>query len=76
MTALSGGNHDVQIGNLPVATVRKGISRLGNFYFGGSLNILLFSKGMVSPAVQTRMGNQIGIINVGKAPPTPWSPVE
>ena len=48
------------------ATVRKGISRLGNFYFGGSLNILLFSKGMVSPAVQTRMGNQIGIINVGE----------
>lgn len=56
--------------------VRKGVTRFGNFFFGGSLNILLFSKGMVTPAVQTRMGNQIGIINIGKAPRTPWSPVE
>ena len=58
------------------ATVKKGVTRFGNFYFGGSLNILLFSKGMVTPAVQVRMGNQIGVINVGKAPRTPWSPVE
>jgi len=34
--------------------VTKGKTKFGNFFFGGSLNILLFSKGMVSPAVQTR----------------------
>ncbi|MEM9553331.1 MAG: phosphatidylserine decarboxylase [Acidobacteriota bacterium] len=68
--------------------VRKGITEFGNFYFGGSLNILLFSPvqglgpdgktfdaQMVSPAVQTRMGNQIGILNTPyPAPPTPWTP--
>jgi len=54
--------------------VRKGQTKFGNFFFGGSLDILLFSKGMVSPAVQTRMGNQIGIINVGTAPKSPWTP--
>jgi len=50
----------------PGAEVKRGYSELGNFFYGGSLNIPL-SKGMVSPAVQTRLGNQIGIINV--APP-------
>lgn len=30
---------------------------------------------MLSPAVQTRMGNQIGILNTPyPAPTTPWSP--
>ncbi len=53
--------------------VKKGQTKFGNFFYGGSLNILLFSKGMISPAIQTRMGNQIGIINVGTAPPSPWS---
>jgi len=53
--------------------VRKGVTRFGNFFFGGSLNILLFSKGMLSPAVQTRMGNQIGIIHAGESPKSPWS---
>ena len=53
--------------------VTKGKTKFGNFLFGGSLNILLFSKGMVSPAVQTRMGNQIGVINIGTAPKSPWS---
>ena len=53
--------------------VQKGKTKLGNFFFGGSLNILLFSKGMISPAVQTRMGNQIGVINIGTAPKSPWS---
>ncbi|MDH5179701.1 MAG: phosphatidylserine decarboxylase [Gammaproteobacteria bacterium] len=61
--------------------VFKGKTKLGNFYFGGSLNILLFSTvtvdgkevQMVSPAVQTRMGNQIGIINIGSSPKSPWS---
>ncbi|WP_319549228.1 phosphatidylserine decarboxylase [Desulfogranum marinum] len=53
--------------------VQKGKTKLGNFFFGGSLNILLFSKEMISPAVQTRMGNQIGVINIGAAPKSPWS---
>ena len=51
----------------------KGKTKLGNFFFGGSLNILLFSQDMVTPAVQTRMGNQIGIINIGESPTSPWS---
>lgn len=53
--------------------VVKGVTRLGNFYFGGSLNILLFSKGLVGNEIQTRMGNQIALINVGKTPKSPWS---
>ena len=53
--------------------VQKGKTKFGNFFFGGSLDILLFSKGMISPAVQTRMGSQIGIINIGTAPKSPWS---
>ncbi|MCP4697232.1 MAG: phosphatidylserine decarboxylase [Gammaproteobacteria bacterium] len=53
--------------------VQKGKTKFGNFFYGGSLNILLFSKGMSSPAVQTRMGNQIGIINIGTSPKSPWS---
>jgi phosphatidylserine decarboxylase len=53
----------------PGAEIKRGYTELGNFYYGGSLNILLFSKGMVSPAVQTRLGNQIGIINIGTTPP-------
>jgi phosphatidylserine decarboxylase len=64
------------------AKVKKGVTEFGNFYFGGSLNILLFSPiegangaTMVSPAVQTRMGNQIGILNTPyAAPKTPWTP--
>jgi hypothetical protein len=27
-----------------------------------------FSKGLVSPAIQSRMGNQIAIIDIGKSP--------
>ncbi len=63
-------------------TVTKGVTPFGNFFFGGSLNILLFSPiegvdgrpTMVTPAVQTRMGNQIGILNTPyPAPETPWS---
>jgi len=53
--------------------VKKGVTKFGNFFFGGSLNILLFSRNMVTPAVQTRMGNQIGVINIGSAPSSPWS---
>jgi phosphatidylserine decarboxylase len=54
--------------------VTKGKTKFGNFFYGGSLDILLFSKGMVSPAVQTRMGNQIAVINLGTAPISPWQP--
>lgn len=54
-------------------TVQKGKTKFGNFFYGGSLDILLFSKGMISPAVQTRMGNQIGVINIGSSPKSPWS---
>lgn len=64
------------------AIAKKGITEFGNFFFGGSLNIMLFSPiegfdgaTMVSPAVQTRMGNQIGILNTPyPAPKTPWTP--
>ena len=65
----------------PGLPVVKGVTPFGNFFFGGSLNILLFSPiegfdaQMVSPAVQTRMGNQIGILNTPyRAPRTPWTP--
>lgn len=63
------------------ASVVKGVTPFGNFFFGGSLDILLFSSiegtdvQMLSPAVQTRMGNQIGILNTPyPAPTTPWTP--
>lgn len=46
----------------------RGYTRLGNFFYGGSLNILLFSKGLASGAIQTRLGNQITLFNVGTAP--------
>ena len=52
----------------PGKVVKRGYTRIGSFYYGGSLNILLFSKGMMSPAVQSRLGNQIGIINIGASP--------
>lgn len=50
------------------AQVQKGYTRLGNFLYGGSLNILLFSEGISSGVVQTRMGNQITLLNAGTAP--------
>ena len=64
------------------AIVKKGVTKFGNFFFGGSLNILVFSpiqgvEGspmMVNPAVQTRMGNQIAIFNTPyPAPSTQWT---
>lgn len=65
----------------PGAKVTKGNTPFGYFVFGGSLDILLFSPTegfsaqMLSPAVQTRMGNQIGILNTPyPAPSTPWVP--
>lgn len=64
------------------AKVTKGVTPLGNFFFGGSLNIMLFSPisnidgsyPMVAPAVQTRMGNQITTLNTPySAPKTKWT---
>lgn len=44
--------------------VKKGNSRIGNFLFGGSTYLILFSKGlMTSSAVQVRLGNQIAILD-------------
>ncbi len=53
-------------GKLCEQKVKRGYTRLGNFLYGGSLNILLFSKGLATGAVQTRMGNQITLFNVGE----------
>jgi len=55
---------DVQVGK----KVKRGYTRLGNFYYGGSLNILLFSEGLASGVVQTRLGTQITLFNIGKTP--------
>jgi len=49
-------------------SVARGYTELGNFFYGGSLNILLFSKGLLSPAIQVRLGNQVGILNAGTSP--------
>lgn len=54
-------------------TVKRGYTRLGGFLYGGSLDILLFSKGLATGAVQTRMGNQITLFNIGKTPLPPHS---
>lgn len=48
--------------------VKRGYTRLGNFFYGGSLNIMLFSKGLATGAIQTRLGNQITLFDIGKAP--------
>ncbi len=52
----------------PGLEVERGFTRLGNFFYGGSLDILLFSKGLASAAVQTRLGNQIAVFDVGSSP--------
>lgn len=44
----------------PAARVMRGETRLGNFSYGGSLNILLFSDGLLEPGLQVRLGAQIG----------------
>ncbi|HEW98926.1 MAG: hypothetical protein DRR16_22100 [Candidatus Parabeggiatoa sp. nov. 3] len=51
--------------------VKRGYTRFGNFYYGGSLDILLFSKGLASGVVQTRLGTQITLFNVGTPPVDP-----
>ena len=50
------------------AKVKRGYTRLGNFFYGGSLNIMLFSRGLATGAIQTRLGNQITLFDIGKAP--------
>jgi phosphatidylserine decarboxylase len=53
---------------VPGKVVKRGYTRLGNFFYGGSLDILLFSKGLASGVIQTRLGNQITLFNVGTPP--------
>ncbi|MGR9013374.1 MAG: phosphatidylserine decarboxylase [Gammaproteobacteria bacterium] len=50
----------------PGAKVKKGYTELGNFFYGGSLNILLYSKGLASDVTQVRMGNQINLFKIGQ----------
>ncbi len=50
------------------AKVKRGYTRLGNFFYGGSLNIMLFSRGLATGAIQTRLGNQITLFDIGTAP--------
>lgn len=54
----------------PGTRVKKGYSELGNFFYGGSLNILLYSKGLAGSSVQVRMGNQINVLNLGSPLPS------
>ena len=52
------------------AEVKRGYTRLGNFLYGGSLNILLFSEGLVDGAsIKCRLGTQITMYDIGSAPP-------
>jgi phosphatidylserine decarboxylase len=44
-------------------TVKRGVTEIGYFQYGGSLDLLLFSKGLANGSIQTRLGSQIGIIN-------------
>jgi phosphatidylserine decarboxylase len=53
---------------VPGAKVKRGYTRLGNFLYGGSLDILLFSKGLAGGAVQTRLGDQITLLRAGEEP--------
>ncbi len=49
-------------------TVKRGYTEFGYFLYGGSLDILLFSKDLATAAVQTRLGNQVAIFNIGETP--------
>lgn len=53
----------------PGVKVRKGYTELGNFFYGGSLNILLYSRGLASGVTQVRMGNQINLLQLGQPLP-------
>jgi phosphatidylserine decarboxylase len=54
----------------PGTKVKKGYTELGNFFYGGSLNILLYSKNLAGSSVQVRMGNQINVLNLGSPLPS------
>ncbi|MDP7070301.1 MAG: phosphatidylserine decarboxylase, partial [Phycisphaerales bacterium] len=57
---------DCAVGN----QVKRGYTRLGNFLYGGSLNILLFSEGLVDgAAIKCRLGEQITMYDIGSPPP-------
>ncbi|ETW96499.1 MAG: hypothetical protein ETSY1_26415, partial [Candidatus Entotheonella factor] len=49
-------------------TVKRGFTEIGNFFYGGSLNILLYSNGLAGSSVRVRMGNQINLLQVGTTP--------
>lgn len=59
------GSVVLNTGIKPGVKVKKGYTELGNFYYGGSLNILHYSKGLASGVTQVRMGNQINVLNLG-----------
>jgi len=52
---------DIKVGK----QLKKGYTELGNFFYGGSLNILLYSKGLAGSSTQVRMGNQINVLKLG-----------
>ena len=52
---------DIKVGK----QLKKGYTELGNFFYGGSLNILLYSKGLAGSSIQVRMGNQINVLKRG-----------
>lgn len=53
---------------VPGKVVKRGYTRLDHFQYGGSLNLLLFSRGLASGAIQTRLGTQIDLFEVGRDP--------
>ncbi|MBL6934682.1 MAG: phosphatidylserine decarboxylase [Alphaproteobacteria bacterium] len=62
------GSVTLNPGMVPGKVVKRVTTKLGNFYYGGSLNILLYSRGLAGNAIQTRMGNQINLFDVGSPP--------
>jgi phosphatidylserine decarboxylase len=44
------------------ASVTRGLTRIGHFAYGGSINLILFSRGLGDGVVQVRMGSQIGVL--------------
>lgn len=61
----------------PGAIVTRGATEVGNFFYGGSLYIIVFSEGLTSTGddgrggapVRVRLGNQIALLDTGDAPP-------
>lgn len=49
-------DRDVRVG----CSVERGTTRLGNFAYGGSLNLIFFSKDLLEPGLRVRLGAQIG----------------